>query len=92
MTALDRVLDLVDQPALDALGELDLADAAATARRARASLPSGTLRYFRLSLVVAPFGVSSSFSSSFSSDRARLAHGVDLLQHLLRALVDAARR
>jgi hypothetical protein len=43
----------------------------------------------RLSRVVAPFGVSFSFSSSFLVDRARLAHQVDLLLHLLRALDDA---
>ena len=45
-------------------------------------------RYFRLSRVVAPFGVSSSFSSQLLGAAARLADGVDLLQHLPRALVD----
>ena len=46
------------------------------------------LRYFLLSRVVAPLGVSPSFSSSFSDAVARLADRVDLLLHLPRALLD----
>ena len=55
--------------------------------RAR-SASQRTLRYFRLSLVVAPFGVLSSFSLHFSSRLPRLADRVDLAQDLALAVVD----
>ena len=50
------------------------------------------LRYFRLSRVVAPFGVSCELLIELLGRRARLADRVDLLLHLLRALAECARR
>ena len=47
-----------------------------------------TRRYFRLSRVVVPRGVFSSFSLHFSSARPGLAHRLDLAQHLALAIVD----
>ena len=89
LDALDRVLHVVDQAAFDRFGELDAADAL---RQLDARAHRGEPRPAVLPLVPAssrPFGVSASFSSSFSEPRARFPHRVDLLLHLPAALFDA---
>src|ERR1035437_7938889 len=85
---LDRVLHLVDQPALDGLGELDAADGVREldprAHRGPARAPVLALVPRRRALG----GVGELFLDLLR-DRARLADGVDLLLHLLRAFLDA---
>ena len=89
LDAFDGVLHLVDQASLDRLGELDLADplrhldAGAHGRPARlAVLPL-------VACVVAPLGVSASFSNELLGVAVRLAHALDLLLHLARSFRDA---
>jgi hypothetical protein len=84
---LDLVLDLVDHPALDRLGELDLADQRDTSICARIA-SQRALRYFRFSRVVTPLAVSASFSLRLLGRQPRLADRVDLAEDLLLAVVD----
>ena len=82
--ALDDVLDLFNEAALDRLGELDLADAARGLDLAAHQLPA-------LVAVLLLVGLQNPFKFFvvLLDGQARLAHGIDLLQELLRALLDA---
>ena len=86
--AFDRVLHLVDQAAFHRFGELDPADAAATARSARASRPiaPAVLPLFAGGRALRRLG---QLLLELFGSGARLADGVDLLLHLTRALLDA---
>src|SRR5687767_3163793 len=81
--ALDDVFDFFDETALDRLGELDLADQPRRLDLGAHHLPAGAAV---LALVGARDGLEL-FVELFDIE-ARLAHAVDLLEELLRALLD----
>jgi hypothetical protein len=84
LDGLDRVLHLLDHLALDGLGELDLADVLRQLHLRAHQLP---LRAAVLLLVLLQDGVE--LLAELLGGLARLAHRLDLLEELLRALLDA---
>ncbi len=88
LDALDRVLHVFDQPALDRFGELDLADVVGDVDLRAHRRPLG----LAILPLVAGGRALRRFLQLFVEllvDRARLAHVVDLALHLLGALLDA---
>src|SRR5262245_27534217 len=86
--ALDRLLHLVDQAALDRFGELDAADRLRQLhlRAHRRPLAAAVLALVAAGRALRRLG---ELLGELLLVPARLAHGVDLLLHLLRALDDA---
>ncbi len=80
---LDRVLHLVDQAALDGLGELDRADGVRHLDEGTHGRPSHAAILAALTVVLA-FGCLLQLLVELFIGRARLADGVDLLLNLLR--------
>src|SRR3984893_5331722 len=80
---LNLLLDLLDEPPLDQLGERDLADEAGQLYLGAHGLPPGAPV---LALLLLGNGLE--LLSVFLADDARLAHGVDLLQHVARPFLD----